>query len=172
MNLAKTGSSRKRPKEQHLDRPGSTCGSTVESTWVDGSSIVRCRNKKKKKKQRMSCLTYFFSLGKGRRWKAKLTLNFKYFWILAENPVKLTIQLEKDQKREEWMEHKLAPWTVVPLRERDVSLASRQGWVLTWMQQNIALRKTRIISPQNASLLLPSLKYLTLCFRNENWFHK
>ena len=66
------------------------------------------------------------------------------------------------------MEHKMAPWTVVPLRERDVSRASRQEQVLTWMQQNIALRKTRIISPQNASLLLPSLKYLTLYFRNEN----
>ena len=66
------------------------------------------------------------------------------------------------------MEHKMAPWRVVPLRERDVSLASRQEQVLTWMQQNIALRKTRIISPQNASLLLPSLKYLTLYFRNEN----
>ena len=66
------------------------------------------------------------------------------------------------------MEHKMAPWTVVPLRERDVSRASRQEQVLTWMQQNIALRKTRIISPQNASQPLPSLKYLTLYFRNEN----
>ena len=69
------------------------------------------------------------------------------------------------------MEHKMPPWRVAPLRERErererclpslpARVSSHMGAAKHSSQEN------RIISTQNASILLPSLKYLTLYFRN------
>lgn len=52
------------------------------------------------KKEQVCLVLFHFVWGSGEELSF-VPFNLSYFYILAENPVKLTIQSEKDQKRED-----------------------------------------------------------------------